>query len=644
MSDELQQKVRNLPTQPGVYLFMDGEGTVLYVGKAKSLRARVRTYFVQGGDGRFSMHRLVPRIRDVEIVVTGNVKEALLLENQLIKKHRPRYNVRLRDDKNYLSLRIDPKEPFPRFTQTRGFAQDGAAHFGPYTSSLSLRETLSTLQGIFPLRTCSDAVMRSYGRRGRPCIEHAMGRCSAPCCDRVDEATYASLVQGAMLFLKGKSSNLLSEMRGAMQEASAEERYEDASRLRDRIRAIERTMEQQSMISTGFEDRDVIALAREAGEVEFQVMHVRQGKLIGGDGHAFRNVQMADSDLMSSFLAQFYDAERELPPEVLVSVEVENADAFEELWRERVGKRVTLATPQRGERRRLADLALRNARLTLMERSRSERSVMEALEELQAKLRLPELPAHIECYDVSHLSGQQHVASRVVFVDGVPNKQKYRRYKLRAVTPGDDYGALREVLTRRLSKLDRDEAPDLILIDGGKGQLNTVRVVAKDLGVEEIPLASIAKNRDPESASGRVQRHGGAKPERIFLPNVKDPIMLVADSAALLLVQRLRDESHRFAIEYHRKLRQKSGLRSSLEDVPGIGPAKRKALLKHFGGLAGIRNAAESELLAVPKLNQQDAENLRLFFRSSDTPSEIPQGVKPVVQTSDSSTDGEDQS
>ena len=615
-TDPLLEKVRALPMEPGVYLFRDAAGSVLYVGKAQNLRARVRSYFVRGGDGRFRLHFLVPRIKDVEVVVTSNAKEALLLENQLIKKNRPRFNVRLRDDKNYLGLRLDPKQTYPRFTEIRRFLRDGAIYFGPYTSSVALRETLGQLQKLFPLRTCSDSVFQSYRRQGRPCLEHSVGRCAAPCCGLIQDEAYAQLVEGAVLFLRGKASDLTRELRARMREAAKAQRFEEAAGLRDRIDAIDGTVQRQSMVSTQFVDRDVFGLAREVAEVEVQVLHVRQGRLLGGSRHSFRNVRIDDAEVLGSFLAQFYAGDRDLPREVLLPLRVEGVEPLQELWRERAGHVVRPVVPQRGERRRLIELAQRNAALALAERGRRERRLEDVLDELQKLLRMPRLPVRIECYDVSHLQGTLTVASRVLFVDGQPDKNGYRRYKLREAKAGDDYGAMREVLRRRLARLEQDRTPDVLLLDGGKGQLNVVAAVLHDLGVEGVALAALAKERDDEAPSPRVKRHGGAKREKLFLEGVKAPLLPPPDAPAFLFLQRIRDESHRFAIRYHRELRRKAGLRSILDELPGIGPGKRRSLLSVLGSLERVKQASVEELTRVSKISVKDAELIYGFFHA----------------------------
>ena len=629
----LRGQVEALPREPGVYLLRDRTGRVLYVGKAQNLRTRVRSYLVPRGDGRIRMQFLVPRIHDVEVIVTHSVKEALLLENQLIKKHRPRYNVRLRDDKNYLGLRLDPQQTYPRFSEVRRFLRDGAIYFGPYTSSASMRETLSQLQRIFPLRTCSEPVFQSYRRQGRPCLEHSVGRCAGPCCGLINDAAYARLVEGAILFLRGKAGDVVKDLRQQMREAAGAERFEDAGRLRDRLDAIERTVQRQSMVSTQFVDRDVFGLAREASDVEIQVLHVRQGRLLGGNRHSFRNVRLDDAETLGSFLAQFYAGDCELPREVLLPLRAEGQSTLQDVWRERAGHAVRLVVPQRGERFRLIQLAQQNADIALAERGRRERKLGETVAELQKLLRLSHLPSRVECYDVSHLQGTLHVASRVVFIDGEPHKDGYRRYKLRETRAGDDYGAMREVLRRRLSRLNQDPAPDLLLLDGGKGQLKAAETVLHDLGVEGIALASLAKERDEEAASVRVKRHAGTKREKLFLQGVKDPLRPAPDGAAFLLLQRMRDESHRFAIRYHRELRRKSGLRSILDELPGIGPVKRRSLLRELGSLERVKQASVEELVHVPKVSRSDAELIHGFFHGAGDDGE----VKPESESSDPS-------
>jgi excinuclease ABC subunit C len=611
---ELAERADALPTGPGVYLFKSDSGRVLYVGKAQNLRARVRSY-LGGGDGRPRIPLLVERSADVDVIVTASVKDALLLENELIKRHKPPFNVRLRDDKQYLALRLDAREEWPRLTQVRRFRKDGAAYFGPYTSSIAMRESVSNLRRIFPLRSCRDAVFRDYARRGRPCIEYEMKRCLGPCCGLVSREAYDELVRGTALFLRGRSGELADALATRMQEASAAERFEDAARLRNQIQAVARTVERQQMVTPQAIDRDVFALARQGGEVEVQALHVRDGRVMGTQGFGFSGVSLPDGDVMSSFLGQFYGAEegRELPAEVLTPEPVDDDGALAALFAERAGRRVALRAPRRGRLLQLLATAHANAELGLAKRLAARESVEAAGSELQQALGLRRLPRHIEGYDVSTFAGTLSVASRVVFRDGQPSKADFRRYRIREAAPDDDLACLREVLARRLARIESEPLPDLMLVDGGKGQLSVLSAALADAGLE-VDAISLAKERDTQSAAPRVRRSGGLKAERIFLPVRKDPVTLPASSRALLLVQRIRDESHRFAIEFQRDLRSKAGLLSILEELPGIGPSKRRALLRELGSLRAVRGASLDQLAGVSGISPRDAATLHRFF------------------------------
>src|SRR5688572_874071 len=606
----LAERADRLPTTAGVYLFKNARGVVLYVGKAQNLRSRVKQY-VLGGDGRISIPKLLDRAHDVDVVVTPSVKDALLLENELIKRHKPIFNVRLRDDKQYLALRLDARETWARLREVRRFADDGAAYFGPYTSSVAMHEALSNLRRIFPLRSCTEATFRDYARRGRPCIEFEMKRCLAPCVGRIDAAAYAELVEGTAMFLRGRSTELVTALRDRMAQAAEAEKFEEAARLRDRIGAVERTVERQQIVGARRADRDVFGLARRGGDVEVHVLHVREGRVIGAQGYPLDDVALDDGEVMSSFLAQYYAVSggRPIPQEVVSPTEIEDGGALEGWLSDRAQARVSLRVPQRGALRELAAMAQSNAELGLKHRVEAQASVAAALAELGEALGLPAPPQRIEGYDISTLHGTLTVGSRVVFVDGVPYKNDYRRYRIREAPPDDDYACLREVISRRLARVDREPLPDLLLIDGGKGQLAVVGAALADAGLAA-NAASIAKEKDAQSPSLRAKRSGGLKAERVFLPNRKDPITLVPSSRALLLLQRVRDESHRFAIEFQRTLRSKQNFASILEELPRIGPGKRRALLTALGSLRGVREATLEVLAAVPGLSQRDAETV----------------------------------
>jgi excinuclease ABC subunit C len=615
--NELLKKVEALPSSPGVYQFKGARGSVLYVGKAQNLRSRVRQYLA-GGDGRIRIPALMERVLDVDVLATANVKEALLLENELIKRHKPVFNVKLRDDKQYLAVRLDPNETWPRLTSVRKFRKDRAQYFGPYTSSIALKEALSNLRRIFPLRSCSDSVFRDYARRGRPCIEYEMKRCLGPCCDLVDEAEYGAQVQGTLLFLKGRSKELVDSLRAEMKAASTEERFEEAARLRDRIQAVERTLEQQQIVSDKGLERDVFGLAREGGEVEIQVLHVREGRVMGAESHAFSNVRIDDGEVISSFLGQYYGVEegREAPREVFCSAAFEDEGALGELLRERWERRVDIRAPKRGAGRKLVEIASVNAELALKQRLEARESVEAALEEVMEACGLGGLPSRIECYDVSNLQGTLPVASRVVFEDGLPIKRDYRRYRIKEAMGGDDYDCLREVMRRRLARVEAEPLPDLVMVDGGRGQLGVVTAALEDAGLH-VECLGISKERDEESASVRVKRGGGLKAERLYRPGRANPVLLSSSSRGLLLLQRVRDESHRFAIEFQRELRSRVGLTSILEELPGIGPGKRRTLLRVLGSLRAVRDASEEALRAVPGISERDAQTIRNFFAAA---------------------------
>jgi excinuclease ABC subunit C len=620
VSPALSERIEALPQAPGVYLMKSARERVLYVGKAQNLRARVRSYF-GGGDGRMQVPALVRKVADVSVLVTPSVKEALLLENELIKQHKPPFNVRLRDDKQYLGLRLDLRESWPRLVQVRRFARDGALYFGPYTSSTGLRQSLSQLRRIFPLRSCSDAVFKDYARRGRPCIEHEMKRCPAPCVGWVTPEAYRELLAGTELFLRGRSEELVARLRERMEDAAAGERFEEAARLRDRIAAVEETVLRQQIVSDKPVERDVFGLARRGGELELQVLHVREGRLLGASQHAFSAVALGDAEVMASFLGQFYagDAARPVPAEVLVSVEPADDGALEAWLCERAGRRVTVRAPQRGPAHELVALALRNAEGTLARRLEARESVDAAAAELREALGLAALPRRIECYDVSNLAGTLAVGSRVLFEDGQPVKAGYRRYRVREAAAGDDLACLREVLARRLARRESEPLPDLLVVDGGRGQLAVATALLGDLGIA-LDHVGLAKERDLESPSLRVKRSGGLKAERVYLPNRVNPVWLSPSSRGLLLLQRVRDEAHRFAISFQRELRRRAGLTSILEEIPGIGPGKRKSLLRELGSLKRVREAPLETLAAVSGLSQRDAETIRGFFDALETP------------------------
>lgn len=577
-------KLSNYPTSPGVYLMKGKDGHILYVGKAKNLKSRIKNYFTAGGDGRWIIPFLQDLIEDIDTVVTGTEKEALLLECTLIKKHKPRFNALLKDDKTYTALKLNTSHPWPMLSLIRykGKLKKDAEYFGPYTSAFDARVTLDLLQKVFPLRQCSD---QEFLRRTRPCILYGMKRCCAPCVNLVSKQTYDDYVDGVRQFLKGKSSEVLDRLQNQMQEASDSLEFEKAGEILSSIRAVEKTLEVQSVEKpTHGISGDVLAIFRQGDEVILSQLIFQSGQLNAYHHHSFSKTLETDEELLESFCLQHYLGAPCIPKEVFVPIELENKGAIEEI----IGPPLTITVPLRGEKRGLIEMAYANAEAAFRQK-KDERSIRENnLLELQEKFRLSRYPERIECIDTSHLSGAEAVSSLVAFTDGMPEKSRYRRYKLRTIKEGDDYGAMQEVLYRRYSK---DDFPDLLIVDGGKGHLNIALKVLKELNIVSMDVIGIAKEE------GRHDR--GTTAEQIYLPNSKDPLYLPPHSSLLFLLQRIRDEAHRFAITYQKKRRTKTTIRSALSEIPGIGQARQKALLRHFGSLKRIQEASREELLQV---------------------------------------------
>jgi excinuclease ABC subunit C len=592
----LDERLASIPPRPGVYLLKDRHGKVIYVGKAANLRSRVRTY-VRGGDERSQVRFLVERLADFETLVTANDKEALILENNLIKQYRPRYNIRLKDDKSYVSVKVTLKDPWPRVLVTRRIVKDGSRYFGPFASASAVRETLDTIRKVFPLRTCSDPVFKN---RSRPCIEYDIKRCLGPCVLPVDRGAYEEHLKEAMLLLEGRNSEVVRTLRRRMESASAGERFEEAARVRDQIAAIEKTQERQQVAEHWGANQDVFGLYREGGCIEVQVLFVRAGTLVSNRSYSFDDWEFADAEVLEAVLTQFYQAtEHDVPDEILLPVAISDADVRAEYLSERRGKRVTFVVPQRGDKLRLIEMARENAQQSFAERRDAGQQAVRMATELQARLRLPSAPKRIECVDIATFQGSETVGSLVAFDEGVPDKSGYRHYRIKSVEGTDDFAAVAEVLRRRFRARDGDRGglPDLLVIDGGPGQLAAARAALEDVGVRELTVISLAKERlerDP-TATEMARR-----PERVFLPGRKNPIVLKANSTALFLLQRLRDEAHRFANSYHRKLRTRARLMSPLDRVTGIGPRRRRALLRRFGSVRRIRDASAEELATVP--------------------------------------------
>ena len=607
----LEEKLQNLPDEPGVYLMKDARGHIIYIGKALSLWNRARSYFQKGAKGE-KTERMVANIADIETIVTHSELEALALESNLIKKHHPRYNISLRDDKNYPYLRFDIRSDYPRLEVVRRLKKDGALYYGPYVPAGGMWEILSLIRRTFPLATCRKEFRAD--RPERPCVQHQIGRCVAPCSGEVDPAAYRDVVGQVRMFIEGKNRELLDLLKQRMEEASERTDYERAAELRDRIARIEGAFEKQKVISPGFENQDAIGIASEGGHADIQVLFIRNGMLIGRkDFHLAEIGGMTGSELLSDFLRQFYAKEMILPSEVLLPADVPDREVLERwLTQKREGK-VEVAVPLRGRKRELVQMASDNASQSLREHLLSRKSKERVLLNLKDELGLRNLPRRIEAFDISQIQGTEAVASMVSFEDNLPDKRHYKKFRIRSVEGQDDFASMAEVIKRRYTRAKEEGAlPDLILIDGGKGQLNAALDVLAEVGVAGPDVIGLAKARSGEEGTEREF-------ERVFLPGVEEPVVLEPTSATTHLVARVRDEAHRFAITYHRKLREKRTVRSELDDIPGIGDRRRKELLRHFGSVEKIRRATVDELASVKGMNKRTAEAITGYFKGNMT-------------------------
>jgi len=610
----ITEKLGHLPARPGVYLMRDKGGKVIYVGKANDLRSRVRAYF-NSSDERCQVEFLVRRVEDVETLVTSNAKEALILENNLIKQYKPRYNIRLKDDKSYLSIKVTTQHPWPRIFATRKIVKDGNRYFGPFSSAVAARETIDIIEKHFLLRNCTD---HNFRNRSRPCLQYQIKRCWAPCVLPVSQEEYREQVRQAMLFIEGRQQELIAELKKKMQERAEALEYEAAAKIRDQIQAVEKTLEKQRMVSHWGADQDIFGLYREGGFIEVQVLLVRQGKLTGNQSYSLEDLEFPDEEIMAGLLTQFYQGHRFIPDEILLPVTLEDREAREEYLGDRKGKKVNILVPQRGDKRQLVEMAAENARQSFFERHDQEKAREKMLRELQSQLRLKTYPHHIECYDISTIHGAHAVGSMVTFINGEPDKTRYRHYRIRSIDPssgGDDFGMMLEVLKRRFSR-GKEEAdlPDLVVVDGGKGQLAMALAAMREVGVSGVDAVGLAKMRVQAAArSATIER----LEERVFLPRQSNPIILKRNSNALFLLQRVRDEAHRFAITYHKKLRTKQTLYSALDRIPGVGGVRKRALLRAFGSIKRIEEATLEDLLKVPSMNEKIAQDILESLRTA---------------------------
>jgi excinuclease ABC subunit C len=688
----LAEILDRLPTEPGVYLMKDRRKKIIYVGKAANLRNRVRQYFQPAsGDTRAFVPLLEGIVADIETVVTSNEKEALLLENNLIKQHQPRFNVKLTDDKNYLVLRLDARARWPRLEVVRKIVDDGAGYFGPYHSATACREALRVVNRHFQLRICTDHTLAT---RQRPCLQYQIKRCLAPCVLPVSPDEYAEQVRFVGYFLEGRSDELLSDLRGRMKDAAARMAFERAATLRDQIRALESVLESQRVVLDTFVDQDVLGFHREGQAVEIVVLFVRQGKLVGNRAFSFGKQEFPDDEILSSFLGLFYDLQTAPPAEVLLPFDIVDDGVKAEWLAEKRGKKVDILVPKRGPRRALIELARKNAAASFVSRRDRTQDSEVTLGKLQRRLGLPKLPRTIECYDISHVQGTDPVASMVVFEDGEPAKPRYRTYRIKRAQGGDDFASMYEVLSRRFRRAreatgddDPWRLPDLLVVDGGKGQLGVALAAARDVGIDirpgaGLPIIALAKEResmraDAETvvtgnmaadavaasdataapdAPGQVQSQvsvqtddvddssgleataaatiatgtsdpgSRTRPDRVFLAHGKDAIPIGPTSAEMFVLARLRDEAHRFAVGFHRSQRKRRTLRSALSSIPGVGPIRQRALLRHFGSAKKVADASLDELLTVPGMNQATADAVRRHF--AEQPGDGPGGVE----------------
>ncbi len=599
MQKELVEKVASLPSAPGVYLMKDANGRILYVGKASNLKKRVTSYFSKARHKDLKTSLLIGKMVGFDTILTNTEKEALLLESNLIKRHQPRYNVILRDDKRYPCLCLHINSPYPNLTIARRLLKDGALYFGPFASAGAVRETLKFIHRTFKLRKCKGPAPK---RRERPCLNFQIGLCLGPCSRPVDAAEYEAAVNEVILFLKGRMPELVRNVRNEMERAAVHQDFEAAAAHRDRLFALERTLEKQVAATADLKDRDVVGIARKGNAALIMVLFIRGGFLLGSRPFYFAETVASDSELVASFVKQYYEDAPFTPKEVLLPIALEDRALLEAWLGESKGEKVYVIKPQRGEKARLLEIAAQNAEKALQEHVIAALAEEGLLERLQRRLALAKRPKRIECFDLSNIAGTEGVGAMVVFENGKPLPGAYRKYRIKAAPEADDYAMLREVLVRRYEKGDTEQPlPHLLIVDGGKGQLNVAVAALKALGHDgSFDLVGIAK-KDPER---------GEAEDKIYKPGRKNPVNLKKDPEILLLLQRMRDEAHRYVITYHRKRRMISYRRSALEDIPGIGKQRRTQLLKHFGSLKRIRAASVEELSAVRGMTRPAAQAL----------------------------------
>ena len=597
--NDIQQQLSRTSNEPGVYLMKDAGGTVIYIGKARNLKKRLASYFKTSGHRDLKAGILVDKIDAVATIITGTEKEALILESNLIKKYKPRYNVILKDDKRYPSLRIDLNEKYPNFSIVRKTGVDDAKYFGPFASAQAVRETLRTINKTFKLRKCK---AKDFKTRTRPCLHCQMEGCLAPCCLDVDPAVYLEQVGEAIMFLQGRTPDLIRKVKKQMEAAARVQEFEKAARLRDKIFSLKRTIEKQIAVTTDFKDRDVFALARSQEFSVVTVLAVRSGFLTGSRHYDFSETISTEEEMLAAFIRQYYERHPFVPDELLISMELDDTRLTEEWVRDIKKRKISIIYPKRGEKVRLVDLAVHNAENELENVIASHSAELDLLLRLQKKLKMEHFPARIECFDNSNISGTEPVAAMVVFENAHAQNNLYRKYRIKTVSEHDDYAYMNEVLNRRFGKGDHSKPyPDLLMVDGGKGQLNIAVAVIRDLGIEgKFDIVGIAKK---DEKKGEVR-------DKIFQPGRANPLGFGREGELLLFLQRVRDESHRFAVSFHRKRRTQKSLQSALDTIPGVGPKRKATLLKQFKTIKNIRAANLDEIRSLPGFNRRTAESI----------------------------------
>jgi excinuclease ABC subunit C len=608
----LKEKMTSAPRSPGVYIMKDAQGKIIYVGKANDLKSRISSYFT-GKDTRPMAPFLMARVHDIDFITTSTEKEALILENNLIKRHRPRYNVTLRDDKTYYHLSLDPAERFPRLQLVRKRLNDAALYFGPYPSGLAAKETLRFVQQVFPLRSCRN---RDFKLRPRPCLEYQMGRCLAPCKGLVDEKSYRKLVESVVAFLQGHRRELISELKKQMNEASQDLNYEEAACLRDRITFLEHALEKQNVDWGVEKDQDIVGLYEQDDHYQICILFVREGKLLGSKSFVPIKVKTDTVEVVSSCLIQYYDSDAGIPDEIIIPCRLTDEQVIIEWLTEKKNRKVTLTVPSIGTKNALLDMANDNARNLWEAAHKSRQQKTAALQILQEKLSLSKLPRRMECYDISNISGKHAVGSMVVFQDGEPDKNSYRRYRIKTLSEPDDYGMMYEVFSRRFAR--RENLPDLVVVDGGKGQLNVALLVLKDLKIK-IDVIGLAKEEHATPfGKGVLKKKAGKSEDHVYLPGRKDAVFLSTWPQALRVLQHVRDEAHRFALSYHHQVKQKNDLLSILDNIPDVGEERKKILLKHFGSSKQIKEASLDELQKVQGIGKELAGKIYTALRNKE--------------------------